>query len=155
MDPDGPIVPTLISGTVSGVPAAARLAVAVEGRVAGQAVRFRDGEAERFSAVVGPAAFVTGANRVDLVVVTGSGVGRRLSLLRGAGLAYRLVERGGRERILDGTGRVVPVVSGSGWPSGSPRARFLWLALSRVGPAVRPASGRRAEPRARAGPLGF
>jgi hypothetical protein len=115
VDPTGPIVPALISGELSGVPAAARLAVAVDGRVAATAVRWRDGDTERFSAVVPPTAFARGANSVDLVAVTGKGAGRRLARLPGAALGYRLADRDGRQAIVDGSGRAIPIAgAGSG-----------------------------------------
>jgi len=114
VDPDGPIVPSLVSGQVTGVPAGARLAVAVDGQVAAQAVRFADGDVARFSAVVPPGAFAAGANSVDLVVISGGGAGRRLALLRGAGLGYRLVERDGRELIVNGSGGQLPIGAGTG-----------------------------------------
>jgi hypothetical protein len=114
VDPDGPIVPSLVSGQTSGVPATARLAVAIDARVAAEAVRFEDGDTARFSAVIPPTAFGAGANAVDLVTVSGRGAGRQLALLRGAGLGYRLVERGGRDLIVDSAGRELPVATGAG-----------------------------------------
>jgi hypothetical protein len=91
------------------VPAAARLAVAVDGRVAAMAARWRDGDTERFSAVVAPTAFGRGANSVDLIAVTGAGVGRQLARLPGAALGYRLAETDGRQVIVTGSGRSIPV----------------------------------------------
>jgi hypothetical protein len=109
VDPAGPLVPSLITGEVSGVPAAARLAVAVDGRVAATAARWRDGGTERFSAVVPPTAFARGANSVDLIAVTGAGVGRQLARLPGAALGYRLAEMDGGQAIVTGSGRSIPV----------------------------------------------
>jgi hypothetical protein len=109
VDPAGPLVPSLITGELSGVPAAARLAVAVDGRVAAIAARWRDGDTERFSAVVPPTAFARGANSVDLITVTGGGNSRRFARLPGAALGYRLAETGGRQVIVTGSGRPIPV----------------------------------------------
>jgi hypothetical protein len=115
VDPAGPLVPSFITGELSGVPAASRLAVAVDGRVAAEAVRWRDGATERFSAVVSPTAFARGANSVDLIAVTGGGDRRQLTRLPGAALGYRLAQRGGRDVIVTDSGRPIPVArSGTG-----------------------------------------
>ena len=80
------------------MPAGARLAVAVDGRVAATAVRWRDGDVQRFSAVVPPGAFAPGANSVDLIAdQRQAAAGRRLARLPGAALGYRLASAtGGR-----------------------------------------------------------
>ncbi|MEA2364147.1 MAG: hypothetical protein QOD71_3292 [Thermoleophilaceae bacterium] len=111
VDPAASIVPALVTGELSDVPADTRLAVALDGRVAATAVRWRDGDTARFSAVVPPAAFAPGANAVDLIAITGDGAARRLSRLPGAALGYRLVERSGRQVIVDGSGREIPIGS--------------------------------------------
>lgn len=112
VDPQGPVLPSLVSGRASGVADDARLAVAIDGRVAAGAVRWRDGGVRRFAAMVPPSAFDRGPNRVDLVAITGTGAGRRLVKIPGASVDYRLVDRGGRLSIARG-GRELPVAKAS------------------------------------------
>jgi sulfatase-like protein len=115
VDPGGAIVPSFLTGELSGVPPGERVAVAVDGRVAATAVRWRDGDTERFSAIVPPNEFAAGANSVDLIAISGSGDTRRLARLPGAPLGYRLTQRGGRQVIVDAPGRAIPVAdSGTG-----------------------------------------
>jgi hypothetical protein len=99
-----------VTGELSGVPARARLAVAIDGRVTATAVQWRDGDVTRFSALVPPTAYARGANSLDLLVVSGSGAGRRLAALPGAQVGYRVA--GGA--IADGTGRRIPIADGGG-----------------------------------------
>jgi hypothetical protein len=110
VDPRGAIVPTFLTGELSGVPDDARVAVAVDGRVAAIAARWRDGDVSRFSALVPPAAYARGPNSVDLMVIQGSGAGRRLARLPGAQLGYRLA--GGA--IHDGQGGRIAIAAGTG-----------------------------------------
>jgi hypothetical protein len=111
VDPSAPLVPALVTGELSGVPAAARLAVAVDGRVAASAVRWEDDDRQRFSAIVPPSAFARGANAVDLIAVLD---GRAMRVRGQQQAAYRLAQRGGSETIVDGSGRELPVGSGAG-----------------------------------------
>ena len=113
VDPRGPIVPAFLTGELSGVSAGARLAVAIDGRIAATAAHWRDGDVTRFSALVPPSAYATGANSVDLIAIRGSGADRRLARLPGAQLAYRLTGAtivdgaGGRIRVAgDGGGKI-------------------------------------------------
>ena len=110
VDPGGAIVPSFLTGELSGVPAAARLAVAIDGRIAATAVQWPDGDVTRVSAIVPPTAYARGANSVDLIVITGSGAGRRLALLPGPQVGYRLA----KGAIVDGSGRRIPIANGSG-----------------------------------------
>jgi hypothetical protein len=105
VDPGGAIVPSFLTGELSRVPARARLAVAIDGRIAATAAQWRDGDVTRVSAIVPPTAYARGANSVDLVAITGSGGGRRLARLPGAQVGYRLA--GGA--IVDGNGRRTPI----------------------------------------------
>lgn len=109
VDPRGAIVPAFVTGEVAGLPDAARLAVAIDGRVAGMAAHWRDGDVTRFSALVPPTAYARGANSVDLIVIQGSGADRRLARLPGAQLGYRLAGNA----IVDGAGKRIPVAAGS------------------------------------------
>jgi hypothetical protein len=109
VNPRGAIVPSFLTGELSGVPDGARLAVAIDGSVAASAVRWRDGDTERFSALVPPSAYARGPNSIDLIVIQGSGAGRRLARLPGAQLGYRLV--GGA--IVDGAGKRIRVAAGT------------------------------------------
>jgi hypothetical protein len=106
VDPDAGVVPALVTGSLIGVPAGGRIAVAVDGRVAASAVTFPDGGGERFSAVVPVEAFPSGPARLELLELTGAGARR----LRGSTASYRLAGDG--KAIVDGTGRRFPVVAG-------------------------------------------
>jgi hypothetical protein len=110
VDPRGALVPAFVTGELSGVPDGARLAVAIDGRVAATAARWQDGDVTRFSALVPPSAYTPGANSVDLVAVQGSGAGRSLARLPGAQLGYRLAG----DVIVDGAGKRVRVAAGNG-----------------------------------------
>jgi hypothetical protein len=105
VDPAGPIVPSLVTGSISGVPDGVRLALVVDGQVVAPAVRFRDSGGERFSAVVPPQAFSRGENSVELLGVTKSGTLARLSP---SAVGWRLVRRGDRELIV-GAGVARPI----------------------------------------------
>ena len=89
VDPAGAIVPSFLTGELSGVSPKARLAIAIDGRIAATAVQWRDGDVTRVSAIVPPTAYARGANAVDLVAIAGSGAGRRLARLPGAQVGYR------------------------------------------------------------------
>jgi hypothetical protein len=165
VDPKGALVPAQISGELSGVPEQARLAVAVDGRVAATAVRWRDGDTARFSAIVPPTAFAAGANGVDLVAIIGVGARRRYARLPGVAIGYHLAERDGRQVIVDGSGRTIPVgrsetggsvdtisvgqaeVKIDGWAgertSGRPAERVLAFAGERFLAAGRPSLARK------------
>jgi hypothetical protein len=106
VDPLAGVVPALVSGHLTGVPAETRLAVAVDGRVAASAVTFDDGDGERFSAVVPATAFRAGPAGVELIALTAAGPRR----LRGSTATYRLVDGG--EAVVDGSGHRFRVVEG-------------------------------------------
>jgi hypothetical protein len=105
VDPGAGIVPGLVSGRVYGLPDDARLAVAVDGRVAASAVTFREGGSERFAAVVPADAFRPGPADVELIASTRAGLRR----LRGSLAQYRLV---GDEAIVDGAGGRYRIAAG-------------------------------------------
>lgn len=111
VDPEGPVVPALVTGRVAGVAPGARLAVAAGGRVAAVTVPFDDDGVRRFSAVVPPAAYARGANDVEVLAVRGRGAGRRLERLRGVALGYRITRAGGSDVLVDAAGRRIPVVA--------------------------------------------
>jgi hypothetical protein len=62
LDPDGPVVPAFVAGTVRGVPDGAELAIAVNGRI--EATTRVDGR--RFGALVPPRALRAGRNRIEV-----------------------------------------------------------------------------------------
>ena len=111
VDPRGSVVPSFITGRVTDVAPRARLAIAVNGRVAATTVSYADDGLRRFAAIVSPSAFVRGRNTVEVIAVTGTGAGRRLERLRGSALGYRLVRDGGRETIVDSSGRRFPITA--------------------------------------------
>jgi hypothetical protein len=111
--PGGPVVPSLMSGSLADVPSDAALAVAVNGRVAATATHYREGGVARFAAIVPPTAFARGANRVELLAVVGGGGGRRVVRVTNDRAAFRLVEREGGEAIVGPAGRPVAVDAGA------------------------------------------
>ncbi len=157
VDPRAPVVPAFVTGTLTGVQTGARLAVSVAGRVAAVGRPFDDGDTRRFAVMVPPSAFAAGDNAIEVLTVTGSGFARRLSRLRGARAAYRLVKRSGRESIVDPAGRRIRVAAGAvdgaveslsvngpdvradGWAGGDgPADRVLAFSQGRFLAAVRP-----------------
>lgn len=110
VDPGAAIVPSFLTGELSRVPAAARLAVAIDGRVTATAAHWRDGDVDRFSALVPPTAYARGANSMDLLVIQGKGSARRLARLAGAQIGYRLANGA----IVDGAGGRIPIGAGKG-----------------------------------------
>jgi hypothetical protein len=108
--PNGAIVPTFVTGELSGVSPRARLAVAVDGRVAAPAVQWRDGDVTRVSALVPPSAYARGTNSVGLVAISGSGSSRRFAQLGGGAVGYRLADGA----IVDGSGRRIAIARGNG-----------------------------------------
>jgi hypothetical protein len=110
VDPDGPVVPALVTGEVTELPPGARLAIAVNRRVAAVTRPFDADGVWRFTAMVPPSAFRSGSNLVEAVAVTGRGADRRFARLGGSATGYRLARRNGRERIVSGDGAAYPVV---------------------------------------------
>ena len=94
------------------MPARARLAIGVNGQVAAVTVSFEEDDVRRFAAIVAPSSFVRGSNSVEVLAVSGHGGERRFERLRGSALGYRLVREGGRETIVDSSGRRIAVVPG-------------------------------------------
>ena len=107
--PGGAVVPALISGSLTGVPRDAQLAVAVNGRVAATATHYQEGPVARFAALVPPGAFARGANRVELLAVTGGGRRRRVVRVTNERAGFRLAEHDGAEAIVDTAGRAIAV----------------------------------------------
>jgi hypothetical protein len=112
VDPTGPLVPSMLTGEVSGIPAKARLAVAVDGRVQAVTIPYEHDGVTRFAALVPPSSYTRGANSVELVAVTGSRSGRAFAALRGSQLRYRLVRAGDRTTIVAGHAQRIPVAAG-------------------------------------------
>jgi hypothetical protein len=90
------LVPSFLSGRITGsVGAGASLAVAVDGSIRAVSQTFTDQGDVRMAAIAPADAFRTGANRVEVFVVSGSGAGRRLApLTTNRAREYRLVEGG-------------------------------------------------------------
>jgi Sulfatase len=88
VDPQAPVVPAFVAGTLTGpVGAGQRLVVAVNGVVRGAALTYDDGGDVRFGTVVPAAAFRRGGNAVAIYVVAGEGGSRRLSPVEGQALS--------------------------------------------------------------------
>jgi Sulfatase len=149
--PDGSNLPALLSGSVSGLPRDAQLALALNGRVAATATHYQEGRVDRFAAIVPPDAFARGANRVDLVAAIGTGSSRRVLRVQSERADYRLVQRDGRESIVSGSGETIAVdttvnagfldgidmkggvVMVSGWAGDTSRGRVADRVLAFVG----------------------
>jgi hypothetical protein len=98
------VLPAFISGRLTGaLPARARLAVAVNGRVTGSTYTFGSGEATLFASLAPEDAFTSGPNEVDLLIVRGEGSNRTLSQVAVEGPAtYSLASGDGADRIMRG-----------------------------------------------------
>jgi hypothetical protein len=69
--PRSGVVPAYVTGTLSGVKAGTDVAVAVNGRIRGTGKAYADDGDVRFSVLVPPRSLRRGANRVDVIAVTG------------------------------------------------------------------------------------
>jgi hypothetical protein len=126
---DAPVVPSLLSGRVTGnVPPGSAIAVAVNGRVRGISETFSAGGETRLAVMVPPDAFEPGRNRVDVLAIERIGGRTRLTALDVLRLDYRVVDRDG-EQVLVGGGEELPI--GDGNVQGSIDD------LKRDGPAIR------------------
>jgi sulfatase-like protein len=99
-------VPAFVTGRVTGGRGGERVAIAVNGRVAAVSRAYRAGDEVRVGAMVSPAAYRAGSNRVEAFAVTGTGAGLRLAP---AGRAER-----GRIRLVERDGGVAVVGLGAG-----------------------------------------
>jgi hypothetical protein len=109
VDPDGPFVPSLVNGRLTGGASdGERLALAVNGRIGAVSESYRDGGRVLFGAMLPVGAFRPRRNDVEVYRVEGSGGGRRLAPYRGVRQA-RLARRGGREVVVLRSGREVPI----------------------------------------------
>jgi hypothetical protein len=139
VDPGNGLVPTFISGRVTGpTKSRERLAVAVNGVIRAVTTTFRDGDETRVAAMVPLSSLKRRSNVVGIFAFGGNP--RRLALLsETGGETYELTSRAGRQTIVSATGRefrVVPeAVRGSvdvvkpeegtivGWAAVPPRKR--------------------------------
>ncbi len=91
VDPTGPTVPALITGTVPGGDAGDRLAVALGGRIVATTEAFRDAASgstdppTRFLALAAPDSFRRGRNAIRLYRIDGAVTAPRLAPLQGSG----------------------------------------------------------------------
>jgi sulfatase-like protein len=111
VDPNGEVVPSLVTGQATGIRPGDHVAVAVNGRVAGTADAYADGDVVRFAAIVSPDAYSVGTNALDVYRVTAGG---RLARLGGLGGAYRLARRHGAKAVRAPSGRWLRVAEGRG-----------------------------------------
>jgi hypothetical protein len=111
VDPSGPLVPVFVTGQVSAMDIAQRLAIAVNGRVAATTSTFREAGQTSFTAVVSPNSLRRGSNSVQVLAVRGSGAQVALeSLGQAASLGLDLVWQDGRELLKGQSGTSVTVV---------------------------------------------
>ena len=112
--PDAAGVPAFVTGRLSGAAKGDEtVAIAINGRIAAVTHSYLDGSELRVGALVAPAAFRAGANRVEAFAVEGSGSRVRLA---GAGRAAdegaRLVRRDGDLAVVLPGGRAIAVEPG-------------------------------------------
>ncbi len=112
VDPAAPVVPSLVTGVVTGVGPGTPLAVAVNGRIAATAPAYADGDTTRFAGLVSPDAYADGANAIDVYRITPGG--HSLARIGGLGGAYRLARRGDTVGLEDPSGRWRRVAAGQG-----------------------------------------
>ena len=102
--PGARVVPSAVSGRIHGdLESGARLAVAVNGVVRGATRTFRHGGETRFGAIVPPDSFVDRPDSLEILVVRGTGAGRRVVPLGvERPVEYRLAEESGATTIVGG-----------------------------------------------------
>jgi hypothetical protein len=111
--PGADLVPSFISGVLSGVAAGESLAVAIDGTIRGVTESFASEGGVRMAAIVPASSFRAGTNSVQVFVVRGAGAGRRLAPLESSRPeSYRLVDQDGDVAIRAG-GREIPVAEGA------------------------------------------
>lgn len=82
VEPGGSLVPAFVTGRLTGDAApGTRLAVAVNGRVRGLASAYSAPDGMRFGAIVAPAAFRPGTNKVEVFAITSGDGTERLALV--------------------------------------------------------------------------
>jgi hypothetical protein len=112
IDPAAPVVPSLVTGVVTGVRPGDPLAVTVNGRIATTAPAYADGDATRFAGIVSPDAYAHGANAIAVYRIAPGG--RSLARIGGLGGAYRLARRGDTQGLQDPSGRWWRIAAGQG-----------------------------------------
>jgi hypothetical protein len=111
--PGARLAPSFVTGRiVGGLGEGARLAVAVNGVIAGVTQSFSHGDETRFAGMVPPVALAEGRNALEILAITGLGTRRRLTPLElGRPVEYRLGEDDGVTTI-SGAGRTAEVSPG-------------------------------------------
>jgi hypothetical protein len=113
-NPKGAVVPTFVSGQLSGVRVGEKLAVSVNGRIVTTTYSFTDRGRTAFTALVPPSDFRRGENRVQVLAVQGSAPGATLATLgQTAGDRFALVHEGGGLVLKSSSGKQAKVVSGA------------------------------------------
>ncbi|KAB2967326.1 MAG: sulfatase-like hydrolase/transferase [Thermoanaerobaculia bacterium] len=116
VDLDGPFVPAFVSGTLGETDSDLELAIAVNGTVRATTRSYRArGSAPRFGALLAERHFRPGANRVELLAVSGSGPTLRVRKLvrpESAGARLELLVTGSEAAIV-GDGKRTPVKAGA------------------------------------------
>lgn len=104
------VLPVFLAGSVAGADAHERVAVVVNDRISATTTTFSDTGAVRFAVTVSPRSLRQGSNSVTLVALEGGGDSPRLVELGTAAQEnFELVERDGRQLILDSSGKEIPV----------------------------------------------
>ncbi len=115
VDPDAPVLPVYVEGTLGELDGRFDIAIAVNGTVRAAAKPFRlDGGDLRFAALVGEEFLVAGENRVELFAVRPTDSGVRFERLSGADEPrLRIVAgSGGKRGAIAGTPEPTPVLGG-------------------------------------------
>ena len=138
------VLPVLLGGAITGIGPSRRIAVAVNGRVAGSAETYATPEETRFEAIIDPSTLKAGANKIALFELTGVAPGWRLAPIGQVNEKYRLVGESGDEEVVSSSGRRFRVVDGAvqGFvetlETGGPALRVLgWAASKQLGPATK------------------
>ena len=110
---DAQVLPVYLAGSITGLGASHRLAVALNGRIAAVTTSYAAFGATRFTAIVDPKLIRDGANKVSLFEVRGKPGAWQLAALGQVASTYELVRRSGGEELVNSSGRRVPVVAGA------------------------------------------
>jgi hypothetical protein len=114
VDPAGAVVPAFITGSLTGVAPGTTLAVALNGKIDAVAYAFEDRGQVSFSALVPPAAFRSGENRVKVFALRGSGQDTTLVALgQSAAERFELVDADGGQVLRSSSGEEARVSAGA------------------------------------------
>jgi hypothetical protein len=107
-----PILPVFLTGSIAGAQAHERIGVVVNSHIRAVTTTYSDAAGVRFAAIVPPHSLRQGSNSVALVALEGASDVPRLVNLGRSLENFTLVERDGRELIVEPGGKEIPIEDG-------------------------------------------